>query len=286
MNPRFEDHVRLCLPTFFIAGAPKAGTDSLYYELDQHPAIYMSPLKEPCYFSTEIRPPNFDPHLQERMEQEVNESRDYTLGEMSKKRFGGIISDWDDYRRLFAGVRTETAIGEGSVCYLWSKSAATAIASRLPDSKIIIVLMDPAERAHAQYRKSVQDGYVSQSFRKHVEASLLYSGKKFNLFHPFLEFGRYAEQLERYLAEFPRKQINISFYEDSIADYNRWFGQILSFLGVDAHFVPDRYDPHQRRNEQEWAMRAEDRAFLVEYYREDIRKLEDILHRDLSAWLC
>src|ERR1700753_1968803 len=49
------------MPTFFIAGAPKAGTDLLYYQLDQHPEIYMSPLKEPNFFAEEIRPENFGP---------------------------------------------------------------------------------------------------------------------------------------------------------------------------------------------------------------------------------
>ncbi len=270
-------------PNFFIAGAPKAGTDSLYYELNRHPEIYMSPIKEPCYFSSEIRPENFDPELQARMEELVNVSRDYTRGDMSRKRFGGIVTDWNDYLRLFSAARNRKAIGEGSVCYLWSKSAPTAIASRLPSAKIIIVLMDPAERAFAQYRKSVQDGHVNQSFREHVEASLQYSSDKLGLLHPFLEFGNYAEQIERYLLAFPRSQIDISFYEDAVADYNRWFGRILSFLEVDPNFLPGL---DERGNEQPPEMRTEDRSLLVEYYREDIRRLEELLHRSLSAWLC
>jgi hypothetical protein len=43
------------LPNFFIAGAPKSGTTSLYHYLGQHPEIYMSPIKEPNYFASEIR---------------------------------------------------------------------------------------------------------------------------------------------------------------------------------------------------------------------------------------
>ena len=53
-------------PNFFIVGAPKAGTTSLYHYLDQHPDIYMSPIKEPCFFSSEIRPENFEAHLRPR----------------------------------------------------------------------------------------------------------------------------------------------------------------------------------------------------------------------------
>jgi hypothetical protein len=47
------------LPSFFIAGAPKTGTTSLHHYLDQHPEIYMSPVKEPCYFASEVRLEHF-----------------------------------------------------------------------------------------------------------------------------------------------------------------------------------------------------------------------------------
>ena len=36
---------------FFIVGAPKAGTTSLYKYLHEHPEIHMSSKKEPDYFS-------------------------------------------------------------------------------------------------------------------------------------------------------------------------------------------------------------------------------------------
>jgi len=38
---------------FFIVGAPKSGTTSLYKYLDQHKDICMSSIKEPNYFSSE-----------------------------------------------------------------------------------------------------------------------------------------------------------------------------------------------------------------------------------------
>jgi len=39
-------------PNFFIVGAPKAGTTSLYEYLKDIPGIYMSPVKEPKFFSS------------------------------------------------------------------------------------------------------------------------------------------------------------------------------------------------------------------------------------------
>ena len=39
------------LPTFLVVGAAKAGTTALYHWLQQHPQIFLSPIKEPHFFS-------------------------------------------------------------------------------------------------------------------------------------------------------------------------------------------------------------------------------------------
>jgi len=39
-------------PNFFIVGAPKAGTTSLYEYLRKIPGVYMSAIKEPHFFSS------------------------------------------------------------------------------------------------------------------------------------------------------------------------------------------------------------------------------------------
>src|ERR1700676_1834785 len=130
----------MTLPNFFIVGAPKAGTDELYYDLDQHPEIYMSPLKEPCYFSSEIRLHNFQPSLRPQMELAAASTRQYLDEGAQRKRFGGIVSDPNDYQLLFSEARAQKAIGEASVCYLWSRTAPAAIASAIPHARIIIIL--------------------------------------------------------------------------------------------------------------------------------------------------
>jgi hypothetical protein len=138
-------HSPAALPNFFVVGAPKAGTTSLYHYLDQHPQIFMSPIKEPNYFATEIRPENFGDELQPQVAEDLRELQEYLQGPMREKRFGGLVSQWDDYLRLFQSVETEKAIGEASVCYLWSKTAAANIRSRIPGAKIIMILRNPAE---------------------------------------------------------------------------------------------------------------------------------------------
>lgn len=280
------------LPNFFIAGAPKAGTDLLYYQLDQHPQIYMSPLKEPNYFASEIRLHNFHPLLRPQIERGASSMRAYLDAEVIAKRFGGMITNMSDYKRLFAAIDSEVAIGEGSVCYLWSRTAASAISDMLPRARIIIVLVDPAERAFHQYLKSLSDGMVAHSFSEHLKLGFKdqdESDSEIRLFNPFLGFGKYAEQVQRYMQHFPCHQLSISLYEDTQADYDRWFRNILSFLGVDSTFRPPDVDspskPHFSEDVPAPQLLPSDRARLSEYYRDDILSLQDLIHRDLSAWL-
>ena len=192
------------LPSFFLVGAPKAGTTSLYDHLDQHPDIYVSPLKEVCYFSTEVRPGRMARELQGRAKQDSDSLRAYLDGPLLEPRFSGVVTEWVDYCRLFAGVRHERAIGEGSVCYLWSKTAPERIASCVPNAKILIVLRNPVDRAFSQYLHNLHSGDVRYSFRKHLDAAMAHDNDgPFSVLHPFLELGMYAEQVRRYMRHFP-----------------------------------------------------------------------------------
>lgn len=49
----------MTLPNFLIVGTQKAGTTSLAYHLGKHPQIYISPIKEPGFFDFENRQPDF-----------------------------------------------------------------------------------------------------------------------------------------------------------------------------------------------------------------------------------
>ena len=45
----------MTIPDFFLLGAPKCGTSAPYEYFREHPPIFMPRLKEPHYFSTDIR---------------------------------------------------------------------------------------------------------------------------------------------------------------------------------------------------------------------------------------
>ena len=47
----------MALPDFLVIGAPKAGTTALHAALAGHPALCMSPIKEPKFFLSDGPPP-------------------------------------------------------------------------------------------------------------------------------------------------------------------------------------------------------------------------------------
>jgi len=271
------------LPNFFIVGAPKAGTTSLYYYLDQHPEIYMSPIKEPNYFSAEIREENCDAETRQGMVRDTRSLRVYLDGPMHEKRFGGIVSDWEDYLRLFAKANGQIALGEASVCNLWSPTASERIAARIPDPKIIVMLRDPADRAFSQYLHGVAHGAIHWSFREHIERSLRDHSHKFSVHYPFLEFGLYSSQVSRYLEKFG-KNVWIGFHEDFKNHPLNLYQEICRFLGVSQEFSPNMDKRHLEASIHT-TISSVDREYLLAYYREDTGKLVSLIGRNLDHWM-
>ncbi|HKD05698.1 MAG TPA: sulfotransferase [Bryobacteraceae bacterium] len=310
------------LPNFFIVGAPKAGTTSLYHYLDQHPQIYMSPIKEPNFFSTEVRAENFEASQRPALERDARAVRRFLDGPMNEKRFGGIVTELADYERLFTNAGNATAVGEASVCYLWSSTAPGKIASMAPDARIVIILRDPAARSFSQYAHGLSVGAIKDSFREHIRKSLILEPKQFCSVYPFLEFGLYAEQVRRYRDLFG-PNVWIGFHEDFRANPLKEYRRLLRFLEVDDAFIPDLTQqylegltPRVRlvgalRRKGIWGavarltpvgwrpylrraftrapgavqMSAADRQYLIDFFRADIHKLETLLSIDLSHWL-
>ncbi|HTF43103.1 MAG TPA: sulfotransferase [Terriglobales bacterium] len=310
------------LPNFFIVGAPKAGTTSLYHYLDQHPQVYMSTVKEPHFFAAEIREDNCDPKLRREIARDTRGLRKFLSGPMREKRFGGIVADWEDYLHLFANANNESALGEASVCYLWSPTAAERIAGRIPDAKILVMLRDPAERAFSQYLHGLSNGAIHWSFREHIQRNLRHRSGQFCVHYPFLELGLYSEQLGRYLQRFGRN-VWVGFHEDFKNRPQELLRSAFRFLGINAEFAPDmgrRYleaqVPHLpaigwlkrlgfwrtaarvtpsslrplirralTRRPGATCMDPADRQLLVNFYREDIGRLASLLGRNLDPWL-
>jgi hypothetical protein len=312
------------LPTFFIAGAPKTGTTSLHHYLDQHPEIYMSPVKEPCYFASEVRLEHFSREFESSARSSNRRLRKYLEGSMAGVDPGGIVSNWEDYLKLFKNVDGEIAIGEASVCYLWSPTAAPNIRSRIPQAKIVMILRNPAERAFSQYMQYAANGLVRRSFREQIECSARNTRCEFHTLYPFLEYGQYYAQVKAYLDLFPPANVRIYLYEEAWNDPARFLKSIFEFIDVDSEFradvsrrslqaraprtltgqyllrksglaprlktlLPKMVREGVRRSlfksTDSLGMDALDRTYLCDYYRDDVENLSSLLDRDLGAWL-
>jgi hypothetical protein len=199
------------MPNFLVVGVPKAGTSSIYHYLNQHPQVYMSPFKEPHFFSFE--------------------------GEC-KPDWG--ITDLESYHSLFNGTENEVAFGEASTWYLYSQTAAERIKHHIPNVKIIMMLRNPIDRAYSSFLFNIQCGWESISdFEEalHLESSRISNNESWD-FH-YLNAGLYYDQIQRYYNLFPKNQINIFLYEDFKCDSLKVINDIFNFLGVDHSFIPN-----------------------------------------------
>jgi len=309
----------ITIPNFFLVGAGKAGTTSLYHYLRQHPAIYMSPVKEPCYFADEIRAKNIGRAFLENLERQTRRHPEL-LGAGPIKPLAWIAQDWEDYLRLFRDARGQPAIGEATASYLWSSTAAANIRRAIPHAKIIMMLRDPAERALSQYLHQLAAGYTRETFRRHLDRCLRDPHRELSIYYPFLEAGLYAAQVKRFLDLFPPQQVRIYWFEEAWRDPKLLLENLFTFLGVDPglpidtsrkylergaprfprahHYLKRLAAPlraaipaslHSRLRRAAFApapsLTPADRQFLIDYYREDIHRLSQLLSRDLTPWL-
>ena len=174
----------MTMPNFFIVGAQKAGTTSLYYYLKQHPQIYMSPRKEPHFF--------------EGMHWDF-----YRPGRMALP-----VTDLADYQALFEGVTDEKAIGEASASYLYSPKAPTLIKRSIPYARLIAILRNPADRAYSNFLHCVRAG--RESIVDFAEALRVEEGRIKGNWGPLWHYkqkGFYYAQVKRYLDTFGRDPV-------------------------------------------------------------------------------
>lgn len=195
-------------PNFFIVGAPKAGSTSLFYYLDAHPDVFVPAIKEPNYFSYQAT---------------INQQLYY-----HEKGIG----DWNKYLLLFESANSKKAIGEASVSYLFYPEAAQNIKKEIPNAKIIIMLRDPVERAYSHYYMDYKLGYVNCS----MEDVILNKEKsKLNklYYQQFIELGFYYEQVKRYFDLFGKENVMIILFEDFKTNTDYEVRRLYRFLAIE-----------------------------------------------------
>jgi len=291
----------MTMPNFLIIGAMKSGTTALYYYLEQHPEVYMSPVKEPNYFSSQ-----------------------------GPENAVGAVTHIGTYQDLFRDVSGETAIGEASHSYLYEPGAVAEIRRYIPEARLIAVLRNPVDRAYSHFLHMVRSGTEPlDDFAQALREDEVGVHKE-RTFQDYIGRGLYYSQLKRYFGTFPREQVRVYLYEDLSGAPISTVQDAFRFLEVDDSFVPDvslrrnvsgypKYKTLDRllrsqgrvkhalkiylparlrwrlsRNFDDLKTRnlvgpppiqPEVRRQLIEVYREDVLHLQKLLQCDLSGWL-
>jgi len=280
-------------PNFFIVGAPKAGTTSLYEYLKKIPGIYMSTIKEPHYFS-------------------------YT-SVSDDDHFRKPIRDKKKYLKLFANAKDEKIIGEASTSYLGDPKAAELIHKILPNSRILISLRDPVEKIFSGYLMGIRLGILKTSFHEQIQKDL--NQNKFSIHDLRLDSALYSKHVKRYFNIFDSKQIKIIIFEEWIKNSEDTIKEILKFLDLKIflhEFKKEVYNPYEiSRGKLLTSIRTnyilnkaaktilpqstrtflrnnffvkkgvkpkleeEDRKLLTNFYSADVKKLQTLLGRKL-----
>lgn len=217
------------VPDFFVVGQPKSGTTALYQILRQHPGIFMSRVKEPQYLSADLRR-RFQP-----------------------ARSGRLPLTLDEYLALFQDSAPGQLAGEASSAYLFSRTAAAAIAELNPEARVVAIFREPASFLRSLHLQYLQDHLENE--RSLQKAVALEADRARGRHVPrrsyrpqMLQYSRhvrYVEQLSRYHAVLPSDQILTLIYDDYRGDNETTLRLVFEFLGVDVSvpFVPVEANP-------------------------------------------
>jgi Sulfotransferase family len=190
----------MALPTFFVIGAPKAGTTSLHTYLDAHPQIQMSAVKEPRFFGG---PDNGIAYPADH------------------------VGSREAYEALFDPAFA--ARGESSTDYA-THPRRTGVPARIkaavPGARFVYMVRDPVARTLSHHRMTT----ALLGERRPLELAL---GDLTDLMTPYISPSLYATQLELYLEHFPAERVLVVDQADLQADRGGTLRQIHRFLGVE-----------------------------------------------------
>lgn len=300
------------LPDFYLIGAAKSGTMSLYNYLGQHPQILMHPVNENCFMGLDGA--DFAQNFQGPVDRHYLDSH--------------CITDLNIYKQGFATAQPHQLLGDASPLYLYSTHALERIAHYTPTAKFVAILRHPADRAFsnwAHFRRGGIEPLADFSDALSAETQRIQEGWGPWPFWHYKQMGFYAQQLTRYYEMFSAENIYICLHKDLKENPLQLVQKIAAFLEVDVTFEADLSVQHniggtprnrqmqhlltrpnplkavakrllptnlkvrlrdglQRVNSVRPAFDVALRQTLINDYLSDICELESLIQRDLSHW--
>lgn len=188
-------------PNFFVVGAQKAGTTSIYDILATHPEVFVCKKKETRFFNFHYRK-GFEWYLK-------------TYFNTSQNNY--------------------LAIGEVNPGYLYATNVPNRIKTHLGKNiKIIIILRDPAKRAFSQFvmDNKVKGSKTSKSLKNDFINQL--SDEFSNIKESnYIRNSNYSESIKRYIKSFGINNIKVIIFEEYIGfEKKEILCDLFDFLGV------------------------------------------------------
>jgi hypothetical protein len=246
-------------PDFFILGAQKAGTTSLFNYLINLGVNFKPPKNKELYFFSEY----------------------YNLG----MKF---------YRSNFPIFKRNSQItGEATPDYLFFHKCPKLLHQEYPKAKLIIILRDPVLRAFSQYNHqnftnktraydpvSFGDAIRREEARFCVqdESSFFYEYKYFS----YKKRGLYEEQIRRWLEFFDIDQM--MFLDISELKSPEMVKQVCDFLNIETRADSSGKISKKYNTNALFEMPKNDEEYLTEFYRGCFDELESITGRTYP-WL-
>ena len=191
---------------FFIVGAPKSATTSLFHYLGQHEGISMSTIKEPDFFS----------HIELYKQKLYYKSKP--------------VSDINTYHNLFLTKKKSQLLGEASVSYLFYPKVSERIFSYNPNAKIIIILRNPVERTVSYYQMDRRLGFIKDNLADVLNDSTIENHSLY--YQQYILLSYYYQQVKKYIDVFGKENICILNYDDLKKNNKDFTSKALSFLGL------------------------------------------------------
>jgi len=300
-------------PNFFIIGAAKSGTSAIWHHLQEHPDVYMSPRKHTRFFAFGVEDPGF------RGPAPKNPHSPYAITDLQiyHAMFEGVTNEtavgeasWTYLYRSEAPRRIREYAPDARLIAILRNPADRAYSHYRQN-------VQAGREPLADFTQALKQEEVRIRHNWWPEFHYVHMGLYFaQLKHYFDAFDR--DQIKVYLYEdldsdpysllrdaFGFLDVDDTFTPEAIirsnpsgASKNKSLHSLLQRLEsvrpIAERFIPDRKlqsivrlgrTLNNRNTDRLRLSPTENRRLIDEYFREDILDLQDLIQRDLSAWL-
>lgn len=210
-------------PNFFFIGGMRCGSTSINLLLDQHPDIFMSPIKEPRFFEAEL--------LRSKLKQNPNDA------DLKKQLLHftqtGKHREEIEYLSLFSKANNERYIGESSH-YLYNPEVAKLIKEKYPNSKILISIRNPVDRLFSEYSFYTRRGSYKGSFKSFLlENADVKDGVLIEKPNGRLNKGLYFDRVRTFIQIFGEENVKVIIFEKFIQQEKQTMDEVYEWLGID-----------------------------------------------------